>query len=78
MPAKLLQRKLQLMKALLDEGTRIQEVAEGVKCSRRAVQYYKSNMHDTGEIEKEVYGKRGRRLLLTQEMRQVHVLFCCC
>jgi response regulator of citrate/malate metabolism len=53
------------MKALLDKGTRIQEVAEGVKCSRRAVQYYKSNIRDTGKIKNKVYGKRGRPLLLT-------------
>jgi transposase len=63
------------MEALLDKGTRIQEVAEEVKCSRRAVQYYKSNIRDTGKIEKEVHGKRGRPSLLTQEMRQVCVLF---
>jgi transposase len=78
MPAKLPQRKLQLMKALLDEGTRIQEVADRVKCSCGAVQYYKSNIRDTGKIEKEVYGKRDRPSLLTQEMRKVRVLHYCC
>jgi DNA-binding NarL/FixJ family response regulator len=36
MPAKLPQRKLQLMEAV-DEGTRIQEVAEEVKCFYQAV-----------------------------------------
>jgi transposase len=66
------------MKALLDEGTRIQEVVKGVKCSHRAVQYYKSNIHDTGKIEKEVYEKRGRPSLLTQEMRKVPILHYCC
>jgi predicted transcriptional regulator len=65
MPAKLPQRKLQLMEALFDKDTRIQEVAEEVKCSCRVVQYYKPNMHDTGKIEKEVHGKRGRPSLLT-------------
>jgi transposase len=75
MPAKLPQRKLQLMETLLDKGTRIQEVAEEVKCSCRAVQYYKSNIRDTGKSEKEVRVKRGRPSLLTQEMRQVRVLF---
>jgi predicted transcriptional regulator len=75
MPAKLPQRKLQLMEALLNKGTRIQNVAEEVKCSCRPVQYYKANIRDTGKIEKEVHGNRGSPLPLTQEMRQVHVLF---
>jgi response regulator of citrate/malate metabolism len=54
------------MKSFKEVGDkRIQEVAEGVKCSHWAVQHYKLNMRDTGKIKKEVYGKRGRPLLLT-------------
>jgi hypothetical protein len=64
------------MKALLNEGTTIQEVIEKVKCSRQAVQYYKLNIYGMGKIKKEVYRKRDRPLLLIQEMRQVSVLFC--
>jgi hypothetical protein len=51
------------MKALLDEGTRIQKVVEEGTCTCRAVQYYKSNMHGIGKIEKEIYEKSGKALL---------------
>jgi ribosome maturation protein Sdo1 len=73
-PAKLPQRKLQLIKALLNKGIRIQEIVEEVKCFCQAVQYYKSNMYNIGKIKKEVYGKRGKPFDLGDEIGICFVL----
>jgi hypothetical protein len=50
-------------------------VVEKVKCFCQAVQYYKLNMRNIGKIDEGIHRKRGKRLLLIQEMTQVYILF---
>ena len=63
--------KQQLITTLLKERVPYQDIVERVKCSRRTVVNYASNLKRFGAIQLPVYTRIGRKPTFTEEMKDV-------